>query len=78
MVKEKLLEKSSVLSKLSKDLDNMPLFAEFDKDDIDTELLQTSSQLNLGDEEEGDEPENADEDDDSSEVSEPAQDVKTS
>jgi hypothetical protein len=68
MVKEKLLGRSSVLSKLSRDLDNMPLFAEFDKDDIDTELLQLSSQLNLGDDglEPEDEPENADEDDDSS------------
>jgi len=32
MVDEKLDEKSSILSKLSMDLDNMPLFAEFDKD----------------------------------------------
>ena len=39
MVNEKLVGKSSILSKLSKDLDNMPLFTEFDKDDIDMELL---------------------------------------
>jgi len=39
MVDENLGEKSSILSKLSMDLDNMPLFAEFDKDEIDTELL---------------------------------------
>lgn len=72
MFNEKLAGKSSILSKLSKDLDNMPLFTEFDKDDIDMELLQIDSTINLGDddgEEAGEEPENTDEDDDSSGVS---------
>jgi hypothetical protein len=39
MVGSKLGEQTSILSKLSKDLDNMPLFTEFDKDEVDIELL---------------------------------------